>query len=154
MRPRTVVRSALLVTLATGVVALAQQPDLDVVKIRDNVYMIAGAGANITVQFGMNGAVVVDAGALANADALVAAIKRLTPEPIRYVIDTSADADHVGANEKVAKAGRTLFQTNNAFGDGMTNGGAAAVLSAEKVLARMSAPSGKTAPFPTAAWPT
>jgi cyclase len=154
MRPSKVVRSALVLTLATGVVALAQQPDLDVVKIRDNVYMIAGAGANITVQFGANGAVVVDAGALANADAVVAAIKRITPQPIRYVIDTSADSDHVGANEKVAKAGRTLFQTNNPFGEGMTNGGAAAALSAEKVLMRMSAPTGKTAPFPTAAWPT
>jgi cyclase len=36
----------------------------------------------------------------------------------------------------------------------MTNGGAATILSAEKVLLRMSAPTGKAAPFPTAAWPT
>ena len=116
--------------------------------------MIAGAGSNVTVQFGGDGAVVVDAGALAKADAVVAAIRKITPQPIRYVIDTSDDADHVGGNEKVAKAGRTLFQTNNQLGEGMTNGGAAAILSAEKVLTRMSAPTGKTSPFPTAAWPT
>jgi glyoxylase-like metal-dependent hydrolase (beta-lactamase superfamily II) len=36
----------------------------------------------------------------------------------------------------------------------MTNGGAAAILSAEKVLTRMSAPTGRTSPFPTASWPT
>jgi cyclase len=36
----------------------------------------------------------------------------------------------------------------------MTNGGAAAILSAEGVLRRMSAPTGKTSPFPTASWPT
>ena len=47
--------------LAAGVIAAAQDA-LDVVKVRDNVYMIAGAGANITVQFGSDGAVVVDAG--------------------------------------------------------------------------------------------
>jgi len=136
-----------------GAVAYAQA-DLEVLQIRPNVYMIAGAGANVTVVFGSDGAVVVDAGTLEQADAVVAAIRTITPQPIRYVIDTSADADHVGANEKVAKAGKTLFQTNNQLGEGMTNGGAAAVLAAEKVLTRMSAPTGQAAPFPTGAWPT
>ena len=144
---------AVIVMVAAGVVASAQS-DLDVLQIRPNVYMIAGAGSNITVQFGADGAVVVDAGALANADAVVAAVKKITPQPIRYVIDTSSDADHVGGNEKVAKAGKTIFQTNNPLGEGMTNGGAAAVLAAEKVLTRMSAPTGKASPFPTASWPT
>jgi glyoxylase-like metal-dependent hydrolase (beta-lactamase superfamily II) len=133
---------------------LAQQPQLDVVQIRPNVYMIAGAGANITVQFGNDGALVVDAGSPANADAVIAAIKKLTPQPIRYVIDTSDDPDHVGGNEKVARAGRTLFQTNNQLGEAMTNGGAAAILSAETVLLRMSAPTGQTSPYPTGSWPT
>jgi len=141
------------IVAAAGLGASAQS-DLDVVQIRPNVYMLAGAGANITVQFGPDGAVVVDAGTAPQADAVIAAIKKITPQPIRYVIDTSADADHVGANDKVAKAGKTLFQTNNPLGDGMTNGGAAAVLAAEKVLARMSAPTGKASPFPTASWPT
>ena len=126
----------------------------EVFQLRPNFYMIAGAGANIGVQVGQDGMVVVDAGTAAQADLVVAAIKKLSERPIRYVIDTSADPDHVGGNEKVSRAGRTLFTTNNAFGEGMTNGGAAAILSAEKVLTRMSAPTGKMAPFPTAAWPT
>ena len=141
------------VMVATAAVVYAQA-DLDVLQVRPNVYMIAGAGANITVVFGGDGAVVVDAGRAENADAVIAAIKKITTQPIRYVIDTSADADHVAANERIAKAGKTLFQTNNPLGEGMTNGGAAAVLSAEKVLTRMSAPTGKTSQYPTAAWPT
>jgi len=140
--------------MLTAGALLHGQDALDVVKLRDNVYMIAGAGSNITLVFGSDGAVVVDAGVVSQADAVVAAIRKITPQPIRYVIDTSDDADHVSGNEKIAKAGRTLFQTNNQLGEGMTNGGAAAVLAAEKVLARMSAPTGKAAPFPTAAWPT
>jgi glyoxylase-like metal-dependent hydrolase (beta-lactamase superfamily II) len=140
-------------TIAAVAVAYAQT-DVDVVQVRPNVYLIAGAGANVTMQFGSDGAVVVDAGALDRADQVVAAIKKITTQPIRYVIDTSADTDHVAANEKIAKAGKTLFQTNNPLGDGMTNGGAAAVLSAEKVLTRMSAPTGKASPYPTAVWPT
>ena len=141
------------ISLLAGVV-LSAQAGLDVVKVRDNVYMIAGAGANITLVFGADGAVVVDAGAVQQADAVVAAIRQITSQPIRYVIDTSDDADHVGGNEKIAKAGKTLFQTNNQLGEGMTNGGAAAVLAAEKVLARMSAPTGKASPYPTPVWPT
>jgi len=72
--------------IAAGVLVGAQAPDLDVLKIRDNVYMIAGAGANVTVEFGGDGAVVVDAGVLQQADAVVAAIRTITPQPIRYVI--------------------------------------------------------------------
>jgi cyclase len=149
--------------LLTAAVVTAQQRQaanatdaagLDVLQIRPNVYMIAGAGSNITVQFGADGAVVVDAGSLQMAEAVIGAIKTLTPQPIRYVIDTSADPDHVGGNEKVSKAGKTLFQTNNPLGEGMTNGGAAAILSAEKVLTRMSAPTGRASPYPTASWPT
>ena len=146
--------ASIITAAALGGVAAHGQAELEVLQIRPNVYMIAGAGANITLQFGADGAVVVDAGTLAQADAVVAAIKKLTPQPIRYVIDTSVDPDHVGGNEKVARAGRTLFQTNNPLGEGMTNGGAAAILSAEKVLTRMSAPTGKASPFPTASWPT
>src|ERR1700686_3877247 len=82
------------VMLTAGVIADGQDA-LDVVKVRDNVYMIAGAGSNVTVQFGSDGAVVVDAGTLQQADAVVAAIKKITTQPIRYVIDTSDDTDHV-----------------------------------------------------------
>ena len=64
---------------------------LDVVRVRPNFYMIAGAGANIGFQVGADGVVVVDSGSAASADAVVAAIKKITTQPIRYVINTSAD---------------------------------------------------------------
>jgi len=127
---------------------------LEVLPLRSNVFMIAGAGANITVQVGGDGAVVVDAGSADRVDQVIASVAKLSPKPIRYVIDTSADDDHVGGNEKLAKAGQTLFNVGNAFATGMTNGGAAAILSAERVLMRMSAPTGETARFDSAAWPT
>jgi glyoxylase-like metal-dependent hydrolase (beta-lactamase superfamily II) len=134
---------------------------LDVVQLRPNFYMIAGAGGNIAVQIGQDGVVVVDAGSGDNADAVVAAINRLSERPIRYVINTSADADHVGGNVTVSKAGQTLLTMTGAGAggsvaafNGLTNGGAAAILAADEVLARMSAPTGKASAFPSAAWPT
>ena len=144
--------------LAIGAVARtgAQAPrDLDVLQLRPNFFMIAGAGGNIGVQIGEDGVVVVDAGAAASAPAVVAAIKKLTPQPIRYVIDTSADADHVGGNETLSKAGQTLFTNPGSIGvTGDFLGGVASILSAQKVLERMSAPTGRTSPYPVTAMPT
>src|ERR1700685_3108086 len=83
--------------------------EIEVLRVRPNFYMIAGAGGNIAVQTGPNGAVVVDAGTLAASDRVVAAIKKLTDQPIRFIINTGPDADHVGGNGRLAKAGRSIF---------------------------------------------
>jgi len=148
------------ITAAALVAAMWQQPpatsvssDLDVLQVRPNFFMIARAGGNIGVQVGPDGAVVVDAGSVDKAPAVIAAIKKLSDQPIRYVIDSGPDADHVGGNEQVAKAGRTILNVNNQS-LGITNGGAATVVAAERVLFRMSAPTGEVSPFPAAAWPT
>src|SRR5205823_1333103 len=98
---------------------------------------------------------VVDAGSAARSEAVLAAIKKITSQPIRYVINTSADSDHVGGNEAIAKAGQTLFLQGGGAGVGADFlGGGASILAFEKVLNRMSAPSGKASPFPVGAWPT
>ena len=127
---------------------------LDILQLRPNFYVIAGAGGNIGVQVGPDGLVVVDSGNATRASAVVAAVRALSPQPIRYVINTSADSDHVGGNQVVAQAGQTILNLNNAVLSGLTNGGAAAVLAAEGVLRRMSAPTGQVSPFPAASWPT
>jgi glyoxylase-like metal-dependent hydrolase (beta-lactamase superfamily II) len=137
--------------------AAAQDSGLEVVQVRPNFYMIGGAGGNIGAEIGSDGVVLVNAGKASASDQVIAALKKLTPLPIRYVIDTNADADFVGGNDKLAKAGETIF--TNALGQGgfnnaMTNGGAAQILAHDSILNRMSAPSGKTSPYPTAAWPT
>jgi len=128
---------------------------LEVLELRPNFFMIAGAGGNVGVQVGEDGLVVVDAGSSDKASAVVEAIRRLSPRPIRYVIDTSADADHVGGNEALSKAGQTLFTAPGSIAlPGDFLGGAASILAAEGVLRRMSAPTGQASPYPGAAWPT
>ena len=140
-----------------GRAAEAENGELDVVRVRPNFYMIAGAGGNIGVQIGSDGIVLVNAGTEAASSQVLAALRNLTPLPIRYVIDTNADADFVGGNGKLAKAGKTIFTNvlgNPALADAMTNGGAAAILAHDSVLQRMSAPTGKAAPYPDDALPT
>ena len=157
---RWTVAAALALIAGSAAVSRAAEPangDVDVIKLRPGFYMIAGAGANISVQIGVDGVVLVDAGTEAASDRVVAAIRKLTDLPTRYIINTGADADHVGGNGKVAKAGLTIF--TSALGDAnfvnaMTNGGAAAILAHYSILRRMSAPTGKASSFPVDSWPT
>ncbi len=133
--------------------------DLDVVQLRPNFYLIAGAGGNIVMQTGPIGVILVDSGSMQMSEKILATIRKLTPLPIRYIINTSADADHVGGNEKIAKAGLSILAGAIAAGAGLgddliTNGGGASVLAHENVLNRMSAPTGKQPPFPLEMWPT
>jgi glyoxylase-like metal-dependent hydrolase (beta-lactamase superfamily II) len=146
--------AAAMLSAAIAVVFAQAGSDLEVLPLRSNFYMIGGAGGNIAFQVGDDGVVVVDAGSAAAAPSVVAAIKKVTAAPIRYVIDTSADADHVGGNETVAKAGQTLLQSRAISLPDDFLGTGASILAAEKVLTRMSAPTGQTSPFPFAGWPT
>ena len=50
--------------------------DLEVLQIRPDFYMIAGAGGNVAVQVGSDGVVLVDTGSAAAADSVVAAVRR------------------------------------------------------------------------------
>ena len=128
--------------------------DLEVLQLRPNFYMIAGAGANIGVQFGEDGVVVTDTGQASRGEAVVAAIRKISPGAIRYIINTSADPDHVGGNEAVANAGQTLFTGFTTGNAGVFGRGGASIIATEKVFQRMSTAVGEKVPYPTAAWPT
>ena len=73
--------------------------------------------------------------------------------PLRYIINTSAAADHVGGNEKIATTG--YFPRGGEFGGAVASvGRKASIIAHENVLNRMSAPAGKTPSTPAGAWPT
>jgi glyoxylase-like metal-dependent hydrolase (beta-lactamase superfamily II) len=181
--------ACLAVGMAPGVVVntRAQQisaADLHILPIRGNVYMLVGAGANITLSVGGEGTLLVDAGPATSADAVLAAVQQLArqvtsspmpvkpcaglgcvgiaypsylgtiaspapPRPIQFIVNTNADADHVGGNARIAQAGTTI-------GGGPGLGAfvgivkeSATIYAHENVLARMAA-----AKIPTAALPT
>jgi cyclase len=93
--------------------------------VQGNVYMLTGSGANVAVQVGADGVLVVDTGAAPKRAAVLAAIRRLSSGPIRWIVNTSADVDHTGGNETVSQAGQTV------------NGNPAAIIAHENVLTRM-----------------
>jgi cyclase len=131
---------------------------LEVVQIRPNFYVIGGAGGNIVVQIGPEGAILVDSGSREMADKVLAAIQKITPLPIRYIINTSMDADHVGGNDSLTRAGLSILPGAVAAGAGLnddlvSNSGRASVLAHENVLTRMTEATGPQA-LPFAHWPT
>jgi cyclase len=101
------------------------QGEIKVFHVQGNVYMLIGAGANIAVQVGDEGVVVVDTGNAQMKDKVLAAIRQLSTKPVRWIINTHFDADHTGGNAVISQAGVTV------------NGNPAAIVANEKVLARM-----------------
>lgn len=100
-----------------------------------SVYMLVGAGANITVQVGKDGVLLVDAGRAGLSQEVLKAVRSLTDKPIHYVVDTAADADRVGGNEALSKAGSTITGGNVA---GANAGWVADVVSHENVGSKLS----------------
>ncbi len=129
--------------------------EVELLQLRPNFFMIAGAGANIGVQLGELGAVVVDTGSAKMSDQVLAAMSKITSRPIRYIINTTAEADHVGGNEKLSKVGESLIPTDTTgLADGVKKSGPASILATENARSRMSTPGKQTSAFPPEGWPT
>jgi glyoxylase-like metal-dependent hydrolase (beta-lactamase superfamily II) len=119
--------------------------EIHVLPVQGNVYMLVGGGGNTTVQAGKDGVLVVDTKLAPQADKLIAAIRKISDKPIRYVLNSSADADLTGGNERVAEAGRTITGGNVA---GFNAGFPATLVAHEKVGVRM-----REAGAPPGGWP-
>jgi cyclase len=140
------------------VVGFAQTPapaasDVETLKVQGNVYLITGAGGNIAVQIGDQGVLVVDTGVAAMSDKVLAAIRKLSPKPIQYVINTHVHPDHTGGNDAIRRAGLTYVGAN-VTGNLTDAGVGAQVYAQDNVLKRMSAPTGVQAVVPFGDWPT
>ena len=141
-------------------IAFAQQPqnfdnvEVHVLPVQGNVYMLVGAGGNITMQVGKEGVLLVDTMYAGLSDKVIAAVRTVSDKPIRYIVNTHVHGDHTGGNEKIAKAGSTITG-GNVVGDlGKTAGEGATVIATQQVLDRMSSKDGETPAAPSAAWPT
>jgi len=105
---------------------------LHVLPVQGNVSMLVGPGGNITIQTGKDGVLLVDTMTEALAARVIAEVKTLSSLPVRFIIDTSMDADHTGGNAALAKIGTT--------GSRAIPGGGATVIAHERVVQRMSRP--------------
>jgi cyclase len=106
-------------SLAFATSAYAQQQvDWDKVQIKKtdlghNTYMLEGQGGNITVAVGTDGIIMVDTQFAPLSDKIKAAIKEISPLPIKYIINTHFHGDHTGGNANFQKDGATVISQDN-----------------------------------------
>src|ERR1700722_1395845 len=105
--------AAFVCVLLSLLCAFAQQPkesdgvQYEVRHVQGNVYMFASTLGNVTIQIGKDaghdGVLLVDTGAPRLRDMLLAEIRKLSAEPVRFIINTNGDADHIGSNAMLLK---------------------------------------------------
>lgn len=116
MKTRTLAL-ALPLAVLYGVPAAAQA-DLSAVEIKaekvaDGLYMLTGSGGNLGLSVGEDGAYLIDDQYAPLTGKILAAIKELTPEPVRFVVNTHYHGDHTGGNENMGEAGALLVAHEN-----------------------------------------
>jgi glyoxylase-like metal-dependent hydrolase (beta-lactamase superfamily II) len=84
-------------------------PQVTTTKVTDKFYTLAGQGGTIGFLIGPDGVFMVDTQSAAITDRIVAAIKAITPSPIRFIVNTHVHADHTGGNENFGKLGAILL---------------------------------------------
>ena len=117
-RPRIVLLAVCL--LVTGLAALvrSQQQDWSKVEVRteklaDGLFMLRGAGGNIGVSARADGVVLVDDDYPQLTDKVLAAVKAISPQPVRFVVNTHWHGDHTGGNETLGKSGIAIVAHDN-----------------------------------------
>ena len=117
LRPRRIGR------VAAGVLLLGAAPSLraqnfDTIQVRSvlvagSVHMLQGAGGNIGLVVGSDAVFVVDDQFAPLTPKVLAAIKAITPDPVKFVLNTHWHFDHTGGNENMGKAGALIFAHEN-----------------------------------------
>jgi cyclase len=110
--------------------ANAQAPDFSKVEIKttdlgNKTYMLEGQGGNVTVAVGTDGVIMVDSQFAPLHDKIKAAVEKISPLPVKYLINTHYHGDHTGGNALFHKDGATVVAQDNIrtrLAAGTTNG--------------------------------
>ncbi len=116
--PRRARTLGIVASLLLAAVPCLQAQNLDTIQVRavpvaGSVHMLVGAGGNIGVVVGSDAVFVVDDQFAPLSPKILAAIRTITPDPVRFVVNTHWHFDHTGGNENMQKAGALIFAHEN-----------------------------------------
>lgn len=127
---------------------------VETLHVQGQVYLVAGGGANVVVQDGVEGLLVVNTGPARTAEAVLEGIRRVSDAPIRLILSTSADEELTGANEIISNAGRNINAgIGGPTGREPTRLEGAPIIATEAVLHRMSGLRNEPQREPFGVWP-
>ena len=120
---RTTLHSAACTTVVaalvlTGARFAAAQQDFDAVEMQvhpvaGQVYYIEGMGGKIGLFVGDDGVFLIDDQYAPLTDKIVAAVRTISDEPIRFLVNTHMHPDHTGGNENFGKMGTMIYGHDN-----------------------------------------
>jgi glyoxylase-like metal-dependent hydrolase (beta-lactamase superfamily II) len=138
MRIKTLLATATLLAAASALAQNAQTDfskiEIKTTKLSDKFYTFEGQGGTIGVFTGPDGIFMVDTQYAPLSEKIVAAIKKVSNAPIKFIVDTHVHGDHTGGNENFARLGAVLF-------------------SRDQLRARLARPAGNATPPAAAALP-
>jgi len=110
---------ALIVVAGFTVVTLAAQPQRPripptgtIKKVRDNLYVIPGAGGNTTVFVTRAGVVLVDTKLANNGEAILSQVRSVSSRAVTMIINTHSHPDHIGSNDYFAPSVEKVTHEN------------------------------------------
>ncbi|HEX8192062.1 MAG TPA: MBL fold metallo-hydrolase [Allosphingosinicella sp.] len=108
---------ALAFALSAAAPAAAQQDfsrvQIRVERVAPGVAVLFGAGGNIGLSYGEDGNILIDDQFAPLTERILAAVRSVDPDPVRFVINTHWHGDHTGGNENVAREGAVIVAHDN-----------------------------------------
>ncbi|MCC7292496.1 MAG: MBL fold metallo-hydrolase [Phycisphaerales bacterium] len=91
----------------------AQPVEINTVPVAGNVSMLVGQGGNIGVCVGEDGVFLIDDQFAPLTEKIKAAVAKLSPKPVKFLVNTHWHFDHTGGNENFGKAGAIIVAHEN-----------------------------------------
>ncbi len=104
------------VAMLTSTVPLSAQTEsvqIEATRITDKLYMLAGRGGNIGLSIGSDGIFLIDDQYAPLTEQIIAAIKAVTDQPVKFVVNTHWHGDHTGGNENLGRTGAIIVAHEN-----------------------------------------
>ena len=104
---------AVMASLGTAQARDFSKVEIKTVKLTDTLYVLFGSGGNIGVSAGPDGVYLIDDQFAPLSKKILAAVRKLSDKPIRFVVNTHWHRDHTGGNENMGKEGATIVAHEN-----------------------------------------
>ena len=87
--------------------------EIGTLKLNETTYMLTGAGGNLGLSVGEDAVFLIDDQFAPLTPKINAAIAKITPKPVRFVLNTHWHFDHTGGNENYGRAGALIVAHEN-----------------------------------------